>query len=133
MVKKAMALLQDESNLLEIARLVGAESLSPEDQLILHTSRSLREDFLHQNAFHPVDTFASIRKQQLMLGTILLTHDEMLRAVKADVSPRVIFDFPLTEDIAKMRYLPEEQIEQISDLQKKITEAVNEKIRSENA
>jgi len=133
MVKKAMALLQDESNLLEIARLVGAESLSPEDQLILHTSRSLREDFLHQNAFHPVDTFASIRKQQLMLSTILHTHDEMWKAVKAEVPPREIFDFPLSEDIAKMRYLPEEEIESITGLQKSITEAVAEKIRLANA
>ena len=133
MVRKSMALLQDESNLLEIARLVGAESLSPEDQLILFTSRSLREDFLHQNAFHPIDTFATIKKQKLMLSTILHTYDEMLRAVQADVSPRVIFDFPLTEDIAKMRYLPEEDIDQINDLQKKITEAVNEKIQLENA
>lgn len=133
MVRKAMALLQDESNLLEIARLVGAESLSPEDQLILHTSRSLREDFLHQNAFHPVDTFASIRKQQLMLSTILHSYDEMLRAVKADVPPKVIFDFPLSENIAKMRYLPEEEIESITDLQQQITEAVSEKIRLENA
>ncbi len=133
MVKKAMALLQDESNLLEIARLVGAESLSPEDQLILHTSRSLREDFLHQNAFHPVDTFASIRKQQLMLSTILHTHDEMWKAVKAEVPPREIFDFPLSEDIAKMRYLPEEEIESITGLQKRITEAVAGKIRLANA
>ncbi|MCK5133432.1 MAG: V-type ATP synthase subunit A [Candidatus Sabulitectum sp.] len=131
-VKKAMALLQDESNLLEIARLVGAESLSPEDQLILFTSRSLREDFLHQNAFHPIDTFASSRKQQLMLNTILHTYDEMTRAIEADVHPRVIFDFPLSEDIAKMRYLPEEEIEQIKDLQKTITAAVNKKMQLEN-
>lgn len=133
MVKKSMALLQDESNLLEIARLVGAESLSPEDQLILFTSRSLREDFLHQNAFHPIDTFASIKKQKLMLHTILHTYDEMTRAIQADVSPKAIFDFPLSENIAKMRYLPEEEIDQINDLQKKITEAVNEKIQLENA
>ncbi|MCD4707806.1 MAG: V-type ATP synthase subunit A [Candidatus Sabulitectum sp.] len=132
-VRKSMALLQDESNLLEIARLVGAESLSPEDQLILFTSRSLREDFLHQNAFHPIDTFASSRKQQLMLDTILHTYNEMTRAIEADVHPRAIFDFPLSEDIAKMRYLPEEDIEQINDLQKKITKAVNEKIQLETA
>ncbi len=133
MVKKAMALLQDESNLLEIARLVGAESLSPEDQLILHTSKSLREDFLHQNAFHPVDTYASIKKQQLMLATILHTHDEMGRAIRADVSPKAVFDFPYTEDIAAMRYLEEKDISRIEELQKKITEAVNEKIRLETA
>ncbi len=68
-----------------------------------------------------------------MLSTILHTYDEMFRAVQADVSPKVIFDFPLTEGIAKMRYLPEEDIDQINDLQKKITEAVNEKIQLANA
>ena len=67
-----------------------------------------------------------------MLNTILFTYDEMTRAIEADVHPRVIFDFPLSEDIAKMRYLPEADIEQINDLQKKITEAVNEKIQLEN-
>jgi len=132
-VQRAMALLQDESNLLEIARLVGAESLSPEDQLILFTSRSLREDYLHQNAFHPIDTYASSRKQQLMLTTILHTYDEMTRAINAEVHPRVLFDFPLSEDIAKMRYMHEDDIEQILELQKKITKAVNEKIQLENA
>jgi len=68
-----------------------------------------------------------------MLSTILHTHDEMWKAVKAEVPPREIFDFPLSEDIAKMRYLPEEEIESITGLQKSITEAVAEKIRLANA
>ena len=68
-----------------------------------------------------------------MLTTMLHTYDEMKRAIDADVHPRVIFDFPLSEDIAKMRYMHEDDIEQIVDLKKKITEAVNEKIQLENA
>ena len=65
---RAIALLQEEANLQEIARLVGAESLSPEGQLTLYTARSIREDFLHQNAFHEVDTYCSLEKQKDLLG-----------------------------------------------------------------
>jgi V/A-type H+-transporting ATPase subunit A len=121
MVTRSMALLQEEANLQEIARLVGAESLSPEDQLVLYTSRSIREDFLHQNAFHPVDTYASIEKQKAMLEVIMHTHDGMGRALKAGVAPRDLFAFPLKEKVAGMRYLPEEHISAINELKDLIT------------
>lgn len=121
MVTRSMALLQEEANLQEIARLVGAESLSPEDQLVLYTSRSIREDFLHQNAFHPVDTYASIDKQKAMLEVIMHTHDGMGRALKAGVAPRDLFAFPLKEKVAGMRYLPEEHISAINELKDLIT------------
>jgi V/A-type H+-transporting ATPase subunit A len=121
MVTRSMALLQEEANLQEIARLVGAESLSPEDQLVLYTSRSLREDFLHQNAFHPVDTYASIEKQKAMLEVIMHTHDGMGRSLKAGVAPRDLFAFPLKEKVAGMRYLPEEHISAINELKDLIT------------
>jgi len=121
MVTRSMALLQEEANLQEIARLVGAESLSPEDQLVLYTSRSIREDFLHQNAFHPVDTYASIDKQKAMLEVIMHTHDGMGRALKSGVAPRDLFAFPLKEKVAGMRYLPEEHISAINELKDLIT------------
>ncbi len=121
MVSRAMALLQEEANLQEIARLVGAESLSPEDQLVLFTSRSLREDFLHQNAFHPVDTYASIEKQKAMLEVIMHTHDGMSAALRSGVAPRDLFLFPMREKIAGMRYLPEEHVSSINDLKDLIT------------
>ncbi len=116
MVTRAMALLQEEANLQEIARLVGAESLSPEDQLVLYTSRSLREDFLHQNAFHPVDTYASIGKQMAMLDVIMHTHDAMSRALAGGVPPRDLFSLRLKERVSGMRYLPEERIPAITEL-----------------
>lgn len=121
MVTRSMALLQEEANLQEIARLVGAESLSPEDQLVLYTSRSIREDFLHQNAFHPVDTYASIEKQKAMLEVIMHTHDGMRRTLKAGVASRDLFAFPLKEKVAGMRYLPEEHISAINELKDLIT------------
>ncbi|MFR4554583.1 MAG: V-type ATP synthase subunit A, partial [Peptoniphilus sp.] len=67
--KRSMALLQEETSLLEVVRLVGRDSLSDEDQMKLHTSKSIREDFLQQNAFHDVDTFCPLEKQFKMLDT----------------------------------------------------------------
>jgi V/A-type H+-transporting ATPase subunit A len=111
MRNRAVALLQDEANLLEIARLVGAESLSPEDQLTLYTSRSIREDFLHQIAFHEVDTYCSLRKQQAILGLIMATHGLMASAIRSGVAPRDLFAIPSRERIARARYAPEDSPE----------------------
>jgi V/A-type H+-transporting ATPase subunit A len=104
---RAMALLQDEANLMEIARLVGSESLSPEDQLTLYTARSLREDFLHQIAFHEVDTFCSLAKQKSILGLIMATHELMSGSLSSGVPPRDLFGLPSRETIARARYAPE--------------------------
>jgi V/A-type H+/Na+-transporting ATPase subunit A len=104
---RAMALLQDEANLMEIARLVGAESLSPEDQLILYTARSIREDFLHQIAFHEVDSYCSLGKQKSILGLIMTTHDLMSASLLEGISPRDLFGLPSREMIARARYAPE--------------------------
>jgi V/A-type H+-transporting ATPase subunit A len=104
---RAMALLQDEANLMEIARLVGAESLSPEDQLILYTARSIREDFLHQIAFHEVDSYCSLGKQKSILGLIMTTHDLMSASLLEGISPRDLFGLPSRETIARARYAPE--------------------------
>jgi len=104
---RSIALLQDEANLLEIARLVGAESLSAEDQLTLYTARSLREDFLHQIAFHEVDTYCSPSKQKAMLGLIMQTHEAMRAALAAGVPPRSLFEIMSRESVARARYAPE--------------------------
>ncbi|MCK4535173.1 MAG: V-type ATP synthase subunit A, partial [Syntrophobacterales bacterium] len=131
MMKEAMALLQREANLLEIARLVGAESLSPEDQLILYTARSLREDFLHQNAFHEVDTYTSIKKQKIMMEVIMHTHSEMEKALLAGVSPRELFILPLKEEINRMRYIHEDNLSDISAIREHVTSQINGLIEKE--
>lgn len=120
----AMELLQKEANLQEIARLVGAESLSPEDQLTLYTTRSIREDFLHQNAFHPVDTYTSFAKQRAMMKVIMHIHEEMTDALRKGTPSAVLFDLPIREEVARMRYLPEEDIKQLGEFQKKISEII---------
>jgi len=131
MMKKAIALLQQEANLLEIARLVGAESLSPEDQLILYTARSLREDFLHQNAFHEIDTYTSINKQKLMMEIIMFANSEMKKAIRSGISPRDLFELPLKEEVARMSYTPEADLGLIEGIKNSITSQINDLIENE--
>jgi V/A-type H+-transporting ATPase subunit A len=103
----AIRLLEEESELQEIARLVGVESLSAKDRLVLESARSIREDFLHQNAFHPQDTYTSLRKQYLMLRTILYFHNSAFNALE-DVSLDQILLLSIREKIAKLKFLPED-------------------------
>ncbi|NOQ21247.1 MAG: V-type ATP synthase subunit A [Candidatus Aegiribacteria sp.] len=131
MIKEAISLLQQEANLLEIARLVGAESLSPEDQLILFTARSLREDFLHQNAFHDVDTYTSITKQKIMMEVIMHTSAEMKKAIRSSVSPGELFELPLKEEIARMSYIPEDRLDDIEAIKKHVNSQINDLIEKE--
>jgi V/A-type H+-transporting ATPase subunit A len=114
---QAMSLLEQEAELLEIVRLVGAEALSPQDRLALETARSIREDFLHQNAFHNVDTFTSMNKQYEMLKTVLHFHKQALTAIDAGVETADIFKLPVREEIARAKYIPEtaEQLEKMNE------------------
>ena len=110
MIVEAMGLLEQEANLLEIVRLVGAEALSPADRLSLETSKSIREDFLHQNAFHKVDTFTSMEKQYEMLKTILHFHKQAIEAIGAGVDTAQIFKLEVREEIARAKYIPQEEM-----------------------
>jgi V/A-type H+-transporting ATPase subunit A len=113
---RAMAMLQDEANLSEIARLVGAESLSAQDQLTLYTARSIREDFLHQNAFHDIDTFCSMGKQVRLLNLILAVHDRLSTALDRGAETRDLFSLPFRERVARARYLPEDRQDEIDSI-----------------
>ena len=106
--QEAMQLLEEESELQEIARLVGVESLSARERLILESARSIREDFLHQNAFHPQDTYTSMRKQYLMLRTILHFHHSGLNALDEGKDLKEILSLGVREKISKMKFLPED-------------------------
>lgn len=106
--QECLGLLEEEAELLEIARLVGVESLSPRERLILETARSIREDFLHQNAFHAEDTYSSMRKQYLMLRNILHFHHLGLQALEAGIDLENILSLAVRENLATMKYEPEE-------------------------
>ncbi len=126
MTVEAMGLLEQEAELLEIVRLVGAEALSPGDRLALETSRSIREDFLHQNAFHKVDTYTSMEKQYEMLKMVLHFHKEALAAIGAGVETAEIFKLAVREEIARAKYVPEKEIDKIAQIRKAIEEQMKQ-------
>ncbi|MBA7629731.1 V-type sodium ATPase catalytic subunit A [subsurface metagenome] len=123
---KAMGLLEQEAELLEIVRLVGTEALSPADRLALETGRSIREDFLHQNAYHEVDTHTSMAKQYEMLKTILHFHEQALSAIEAGVETSDIFKLAVREEIARAKYIPETDIKKIPKIREKIDKQIKQ-------
>jgi V/A-type H+-transporting ATPase subunit A len=123
---EAMSLLEQESELREIVRLVGAEALSPTDRLALETARSIREDFLHQNAFHDVDTHTSMTKQYEMLKTVLHFHKRALEAIEADADTAQIFKLTVREEIARAKYIPESDVDNIAKIRDTIDAQMNQ-------
>ncbi|WMI80307.1 V-type ATP synthase subunit A [Anaerotignum sp. MB30-C6] len=112
---EAMRLLQTESELQEIVQLVGVDSLSHSDRLILETARSIREDFLHQNSFHEVDTYTSLHKQYRMLKLILTFYHEAQAAVKAGVHIQKITKLNSIERIGRAKYVEEVNVDKSYD------------------
>jgi V/A-type H+-transporting ATPase subunit A len=111
--QEAILLLEQEAELQEIARLIGVESLSPKERLTLESARSIREDFLHQNAYHPQDTYTSLRKQYLMLRAILHFHHQGLKALEEGRSLDSVLSLEVRERISQMKYFPEEEVESL--------------------
>ncbi len=106
----AIRLLQEESELEEIVRLVGQDSLSPLDRLKLEASRSIREDFLHQNSFDEIDTYSSLNKQFKMLSLIMAYYYEGAKALSAGVSFREVSRLPVRDSIARLKQVPEDNV-----------------------
>jgi V/A-type H+-transporting ATPase subunit A len=122
----AMSLLQQEAELREIVRLVGAEALSPRERLVLETARSIREDFLHQNAFHEVDTYTSMVKQYEMLKTVLHFYERAMEAIEAGVETADIFKLSVREEIARAKYIPETDMAKIPKIRETIAEQIKQ-------
>ncbi|MDD6044069.1 MAG: V-type ATP synthase subunit A [Clostridia bacterium] len=109
MVQKLMNMLQEESELEEIVRLVGIDALSYRDRLTLEASRSIREDYLHQNAFHEVDTYASPEKQAMMLHLIIAYYEKSVAALEKDASFSKLASLPVREEIGRFKYVEEDE------------------------
>lgn len=124
--KRAMALLQEETSLLEVVRLVGRDTLSDEDQVKLDTTKSIREDFLQQNAFHDVDTFCPLEKQFKMLDTILYFYDKCQEALEKGAYFSEIEKLDVKENIARMKYVPNDELEKIDAIKDKIDSELKE-------
>lgn len=118
--KEAMRLLEEEASLLEIARLVGVESLSFDDRLVLEVAKSIREDFLHQNAFHEVDTYTSLAKQRRMLGVIMEFYRLSKDALKEGADFEKIVKMPVRERIAKLKYIEEDRVREFDAVEEEL-------------
>ena len=121
LVEKTMRILQEEAELNEIVRLVGLDALAFKDRITMETARSIREDYLHQNSFHEIDTYTSLEKQYAMLKTIITWNDKAQEALLAHVHLDKIIDMPIREQIGRMRYIVEtERKEKFEALSKEL-------------
>ena len=129
---RLMTILQEESELEEIVKLVGMDALSPSDRLKLEAARSIREDYLHQNAFDEVDTYTSLNKQYLLMELILAFYDKSLEALGKGAAIEKIVAMPSRERIGRFKYADEKQTENeyneiLSELDSDIEKAVKAK------
>jgi V/A-type H+-transporting ATPase subunit A len=109
---EVMKILQEEAELEEIVRLVGIDALSPKDRVTLEAARSIREDYLHQNAFHETDTYSTLNKQYRMLKLILTYYHMSLEAVGKGVELKKLFSLPVVEKIGRAKYIGEDRVDE---------------------
>ncbi len=109
--QKMMSLLTEEAALEEIVQMVGMDALSPGDRLKMEAARSIREDFLHQNSFHEVDTYTPLRKQYLMMKLVLAFYEQATEALGKGASMKVLLGMDVRERIGRYKYTTAENIE----------------------
>ena len=121
-----MRILQEEASLDEIVRLVGIDALSPKDRLIMETAKSVREDYLHQNAFHEVDTYASLDKQLRMMELILGWYHLGLDALDNGIEVEDWLELSVKEKIGRAKYIPEAELSKFEDITRELKQqAIN--------
>ena len=123
--QKMMGLLQDEAELDEIVKMVGMDALSPSDRLKMEAARSIREDFLHQNSFHEIDTYSSLKKQYLMMKLVLAFYEESSRALSEGASMNKLIGMPVREQIGRFKYTHEDELD---DAYQKVTEELTAEV-----
>lgn len=120
---KCMTILQEEANLEEIVRLVGIDALGSGDRLTMETAKMIREDYLHQNAFHEVDTYTSLEKQRRMMNLILEYYRKGTDALAENVDIEDIIELPVREKIGRAKYIEEKDLARFDEIE---TELQNE-------
>lgn len=120
--RDAISLLKRESELQELVRLVGMDSLSPTDRLLLEAARMIREDFLHQNAFDDIDTYTSLKKQSLMLGIIMDFYRTASSVLAKHGNLDAILKMSVFESISRAKLIKETELEAFDMLEKKIAD-----------
>ena len=127
---RMMRLLSEESSLQEMVQLVGMDALSAPDRLKMEAARSIREDYLHQDAFHEVDTFTSLKKQNMMMQMIMNFYDEAQRGLEQGASIDKLVDMPVRERIGRFKYTPEAELEGVyKDINDELTAQVDKIIK----
>ena len=109
--QRMMSILQDEAELNEIVQMVGMDALSAPDRLKMEAARSIREDFLHQNSFHDVDTYTSLKKQQMMMELVLAYYDQAIESLKQGANVQHLINLPVRESIGRYKYVREENLD----------------------
>ncbi len=112
---RMVKMLSDESALEEIVQLVGMDALSAPDRLKMEAARSIREDFLHQDSFHEVDTYSELDKQFLMMKLIMAYYDEALAALERGASIEDLVGLEVREKIGRYKYTLHDQINEEYD------------------
>lgn len=120
-----MFILQEENQLNEIVRLVGMDALGSKDRLTMETAKSIREDYLHQNAFHEVDTYTSLEKQYKMMKLILGFYHSAQDALTHDVELTDILALPVREQIGRAKYVEESHMEKLDEIARNIKKEIN--------
>ena len=122
MRQEFMTILQEEAQLDEIVRLVGMDALGAKDRWTMETAKSIREDYLHQNAFHEVDTYASLEKQFRMMKLILDNYKQGLDAMEKGVDAEDLLELKVKEQIGRSKYIPENEMEKFDEIEKELKE-----------
>lgn len=110
--QKMMSLLQEEAELEEIVKMVGMDALSPGDRLKMEATRSIREDFLHQNSFHEVDTYTPLKKQYMMMRLVNAFYEKAVDALAKGAELRKLISMPVRERIGRFKYVKEDALDE---------------------
>jgi V/A-type H+-transporting ATPase subunit A len=121
---KAMSILQEEATLEEIVRLVGMDALGPKDRLTMETAKAIREDYLHQNAFHETDTFSSLKKQLRMLKLIITQYNLSNEALRQRVDIEDIIDISVKEKIGRAKYIEEKDLDRFDLIEEELKKEI---------
>ena len=110
--QKMMSLLQEEAELEEIVKMVGMDALSATDRLKMEAARSIREDFLHQNSFHEIDTYTSLKKQHMMMTLVTSFYEKAVEALKQGAALNKLINLPVREQIGRFKYTEEANLDE---------------------
>lgn len=120
------ALLQEESSLMEIVKLIGSDVLPDDQKLVIETAKTIRVGFLQQNAFHAEDTYVPLEKQMKMMEVILHLYDRAREVIAKEIPISTLLNLGIFDKLSKMKYdIPNDKLEMFDDYNKEIDEKID--------